>query len=314
MVRETLAANLGAIFAGEAALVVTDDARLADWLAGHGVEAATFDMLLAHGRPVPSKVLAVPLDWDRLPSRHALRDIFAISSVLWMPLASFSSDLGMAKYAIERFAEIDVASAVAMNRRIVSRMLLAREALTLSGPDTALRVRLPDSLQLLCRTRVPMLPDEHTSIGNYFEVAMSPTDLAGHVDTELSISGAFRIDSVLVARHRELSSEMRASFDAAAGLADEIRQACPVRVTVRDNRIVDGLAPWVDRLDALCGADYSAITEVAIGTGILPPDRVDWRLNCLINEGAAGIHIGIGNGLTGMHFDFIATEAQLDGI
>ncbi|WWQ33745.1 hypothetical protein RSgd_p1509 (plasmid) [Ralstonia solanacearum] len=27
--------------------------------------------------------------------------------------------------------------------------------------------------------------------------------------------------------------------------------------------------------------------------------------------GAAGIHIG--NGLTGMHFDFISTEARLDG-
>ncbi|ARU24401.1 hypothetical protein [Ralstonia pseudosolanacearum] len=33
--------------------------------------------------------------------------------------------------------------------------------------------------------------------------------------------------------------------------------------------------------------------------------------------GAAGIHIGNGNGngngLTGMHFDFISTEARLDG-
>ncbi|KJK46971.1 hypothetical protein UK23_21685 [Lentzea aerocolonigenes] len=38
----------------------------------------------------------------------------------------------------------------------------------------------------------------------------------------------------------------------------------------------------------------------------------DWSLNCLLNESAAGIHLDAGNGLTGMHFDFLATEAALD--
>ena len=92
------------------------------------------------------------------------------------------------------------------------------------------------------------------------------------------------------------------------------RKACPLQVSIRDNRIVDGLGQWADSLGAMNGPDYSAIPEVAVGTGLLPPDRVDWNLNCVLNEGAAGIHIGIGNGLTGMHFDFISTEAQLDGI
>lgn len=312
--REQLMHNLRTIFDGEDAVLVTDDVRFAAWLSDCGVHALTFAALLDPGCAVPRKVLAVPLDWSRLPSRQAMRDTFSASSVLWMPLASFSSDLEAAKYAIERFAEIDVAHAVALNRRIVSRLLLAGDAVTLSGPDTALRVRLPDSLQLLCRTRGPMLPDEHTSIGNYFEVAMSPTDLAGQIDTELSVSGSVRVDAVLVARHRELNSEMAAHFEAATVIADAMRKACPLHVTIRDNRIVDGLAPWVASLDTLCGPDYSAITEVAVGTGILAPERVDWKLNSILNEGAAGIHIGIGNGLTGMHFDFISTEAQLDGI
>ena len=312
--RDGLAQNLRSIFASEDAILVTDDQRLADWLTTCGVQAVTFDDLLADARNVPQKVLAVPLDWGRLPSRHALREIFSAASVLWMPLASFSSDLDTAKYAIERFAETDVARAVAMNRRIVTRLLLAQEEVTFSGPDTALKLRLPDALQLLCRTRLPLLPDEHAAIGNYFEVAMSPTDLSGHIDTELSISGSFRIDSVLVAKHRELKDAMTTSFTAATEIADEIRNACPLQVSVRDNRIVDGLGQWADSLAAMSGPNYSALTEVAVGTGLLPPDHVDWSLNCVLNEGAAGIHIGIGNALTGMHFDFISTEAQLDGI
>lgn len=67
-------------------------------------------------------------------------------------------------------------------------------------------------------------------------------------------------------------------------------------------------------LAALSGPDHDTLTEVAVGTGLLPPERVGWRLNCVLNEGAAGVHIGIGNSLTGMHFDFISKEAQLDGI
>lgn len=312
--RDGLAANLKSIFAGEDAVLVTDDQRIADWLATCGIQAVTFDDLLTDGRNMPRKALAVPLDWERLPSRQALREIFSAASVLWMPLASFSSDLDEAKYAIERFSEVDVAGAVAMNRRVVTRLLLAQEEVVLSGPDTALKLRLPDALQLLCRTRLTLLPDEHATIGNYFEVALSPTDLSGHIDTALSISGSLRIDAVLVAKHRELKGPKAASFIAATDIADEIRKACPLQVSIRDNRIVDGLGRWADSLDAMSGPDYSAITEVAVGTGVLPPDRVDWSLNCLLNEGAAGIHIGIGNGLTGMHFDFISTEAQLEGV
>ena len=312
--RDGLVNNLRSIFAGEDAILVTDDRRLADWLTACDVAAVTFDDLMADGRNVPRKVLAVPLEWERLPSRHALREMFSETSVLWMPLASFSSDFDTARYAIERFAEADVTRAVAMNRRILSRFLLAREEVTMSGPGTALTLRLPDALQLLCRTRVALLPDEHATIGNYFEVATSPTDLAGHVDAELSISGSFRVDSVLVARHREQKGSMAASFATATEIADEIRKACPLQVSIRDNRIIGGLGQWADSLDALSGPDYSAITEVAIGTGILPPDSVDWSLNCVLNEGAAGIHVGIGNALTGMHFDFISKEARFDGI
>ncbi|MFC6840917.1 hypothetical protein ACFQGW_15150 [Xanthomonas theicola] len=287
---------------------------LADWLVTSEVQTVTFDELLRDTSNVPPKALAIPLDWERLPSRQLLREMFSASSVLWMPLASFSSDVDTAKYAVERFSEVDVAEAVSMNRRVLTQLLLAREVVTLSGPDTMLKLRLSEDLQLLCRTRLAMLPDEHATIGNYFEVAMSPTDLSGHVDTELSMSGVFRVDAVLVAKHRELKFEKAASFIAATKLAKEIRQACPLQLSIRDNRIVDGLGPWMGSLYALSGPGYTAITEVAVGTGILPLSRVNWDLNCLLNEGACGIHIGIGNGLNGMHFDFISMEAHLDGI
>lgn len=312
--REKLLQNLRTVFSGETPLLVSDSQDLVTWLTRQDILAVTFASLLADDIEMPQQAFIIPLDWEELPSRQTLRTLFAKASVLWLPLASFSSDLSTAKYAIERFAEVDIADAVALNRRIATQLLLAQEKITISGPETSLTVQLPDSLQLLCRTRCALLPDEHATMGNYFEVAMSPTDLAGQVDTALSVSGTFRIDAVLVAKHRELKEGMAESFTQATQIADEIRQACPLQVTVQDNRIVAGLERWSQGLATVVGPDHTALTEVAFGTGLLPLNQVNWNLNCVLNEGAAGIHIGIGNALTGMHFDFIAIDAQLDGL
>lgn len=312
--RDGLAENLKSIFAEEDAVFLTDDQRMVHWLRTHGVQAMTFDALSVDGCKAPPRIVAVPLDYGRLPSRHELREILSASSVLWIPLASFSSDLDTAKYAVEMFAEVDVVRAVATNRRLTTQLLLAQEEVTLSGPDTALKLRLPDVLHISSRTRLSLLPDEHSTIGNYFEVALSPTDLSGKMYSDFSVTGSFRIDTVLAAKHREITDAGAAHFTAATEIADEIRKACPLQLSIRDNRIVSGFGEWAHDIDAMSGPEYQgSLTELAFGTGALPLDRVDWSLNCQLNESAAGIHLGVGNGLTGIHFDFISTEAWLDG-
>ncbi|MFI6956515.1 hypothetical protein ACIBJI_23965 [Nocardia sp. NPDC050408] len=313
--RNRLMDNLRLIFSSaEDVIFLTDDQSLVDWLTTYAVTAATFDQVLAHGGTAPSQVIAMPLDWARIPSRRDLLATLSRSSVLWIPLASFSSDLEVAKYAVERFAEIDLARAVAMNRRIITRLLLAPGEVTFSGPETALRVGLPDVLQLSSRTRLELLPDEQSALGNYFEVGWSPADLSGRIDIAMSISGTLRVDTVLAAKHRDLKGARAEQFAEAVGIAAEMRKACPLHISIRDSRIVDGLGPWTKGIDDMSGPEYrGAITEMAFGTGSLPPDRVDWSLNCQINESAAGVHLGVGNGITGIHFDFISAGAWLNG-
>lgn len=312
--RDGLTENLKSIFAGEEAVVLTDDQDLAHWLETRGVQAMTFETVLASGDKALPWVVMVPLDYKRLPPLPVLREKLSASSVLWIPLASFSSDLDTAKYALDLFAEADVVRAVAMNRRIATRLLLAREKVTLSGPDTALELRLPDVLQLSSRTRVALLPEEHSVTGNYFEVAMTPTDVSGRVDPDLSLSGSFRVDGVLAAKHSEQTGASAVYFDEATEIAKEIRRACPLQLEIRESRIVGGLGQWAHDIDVMSGPQYrGALAEIAFSSAALPLDHVDWNLNCAFNEFAAGIHLGIGDSLTGIHFDFISTEAWLDG-
>ncbi len=311
--RDGLIRNMNSIFAGEEATIVTDDWRLAQWLAASDVPVTTFDEIGAGDVDVPRRAIAVPLDWDRVPSSQLLRAKWAATSVLWLPLASFSSDLDTAKYSVEMFSELDVSQSVAMNRRVITRLLMAREEVTMTGPDTALKIRLPDTLSMVGRTRVALLHDEHTTLGNYFEVGMSPSDMAGQVDASMSVSGVVRVDSVLVAKHRAMRPESASNFQTAADLAETLRRACPFQVVIEDNRIVDGFGEWAEAIHTLSGPQYRyALTEVAIGTAALPLGGVEWGLNSVLNEGATGIHIGVGNGLNGAHFDFISTEARLD--
>ena len=313
--RDGLIRNLNAIFSGQPATIVTDNWYLAEWLASHDVCAITFDEIAAGDIPLPRRALAVPLDWNRVPSRATLREQWAATSVLWLPLASFSSDLDTAKYSVEMFSDVDVSTSVAMNRRVITRLLMAREEIIVTGPDTALKIKLPDLIHAVGRTRVALLDDEHSTLGNYFEVGVSPADMAGRIDESISVSGCVRIDSVLVAKHREMRRESASCFWAAAEVAQELRKACPFQVTIERNRVVDGFGKWAEAIDMLSGPQYGyALTEVAIGTGAVQSARVEWGLNSVLNEGATGVHIGVGNGLNGAHFDFISTEARLDGI
>ena len=54
------------------------------------------------------------------------------------------------------------------------------------------------------------------------------------------------------------------------------------------------------------------LMEMAFSTnhGVIP-ENLDWTKNAQINEGALGIHVGLGDGLTGAHIDFICPNVQL---
>ena len=305
--------NIHALFAGNDAVMVSDSEALVQWLSENGMEAITFEHLIESEKK-PPHVVAVPLEYENCPSRAITQQIFSNSSVLWVPIASFPADLDTAKYTMEVFAQSDITETVKKNRRVITRFLLAQQEVLMAGPGTELTLQLPsDTLKLLGRTRLELLADEHAALGNYCEVNMSPKDLSGVIDPEISISGALRIDSVLAAKHREFRGPAEA--DRAPAMAEAMRKACPLQLTIQDNKIVAGLDEWEDSLQSMCGpGDSLILSEIAVGTGVVPKDKVDWSRNAVVNEGAAGVHFGIGDAINGAHFDFISVETRFDGL
>ncbi|MEV6759515.1 hypothetical protein AB0N16_02480 [Streptomyces sp. NPDC051105] len=100
---------------------------------------------------------------------------------------------------------------------------------------------------------------------------------------------------------------------AGAEIAGAMRTSCPLQVPSRRNRPADGLGPFADGTQATSGPECGgAVTEVPLGTGAPSADRVDRRLNRLLNAGAADVRRGMGNGLAGVHFDLVSRDARLD--
>lgn len=54
------------------------------------------------------------------------------------------------------------------------------------------------------------------------------------------------------------------------------------------------------------------LTEMAFGTNTgYDASLVDWRYNSQLNEGPVGIHFAVGEGLTGVHIDFVCPGVTL---
>ncbi|MGY5061066.1 hypothetical protein ACWDFR_44690, partial [Streptomyces sp. 900105755] len=111
----------------------------------------------------------------------------------------------------------------------------------MTGPGTDRVIRLRRNLQPFGRTRPELLPDEHSTIGNHFEVAKSPTVLADRVEAELTVSRTLRMESVLVAGHRELTGARADRFRAAAETAEEMRNSSPLQVRIQGDGFAVGV-------------------------------------------------------------------------
>ncbi len=90
----------------------------------------------------------------------------------------------------------------------------------------------------------------------------------------------------------------------------------PLKVTIENSQVIRiqaGSKDITDELEILTNKRRQLLlTEMAFSTNeSLDPGRIDWTINSQLNEGAAGIHVGIGDGLTGAHIDFICPGVTL---
>jgi hypothetical protein len=300
--------NIGVVFGGEIPVLVTDDRTLLEALEALPFEAVLLDEL----EVAPPAVALLGTDFARLGRRN-LSQTFMDSRVLWMPLASFDPSLEAAIYSTTLLLESDFESAVGLNRQWTSTLIEWEGELRFEGPGTSITCLLGDPLPAATQLDVQLAPGQWRSVGGFNEVSIQAD--REDITQSFHVNGALYANGLATARHAGMPKDIIPLHSEACELIRTVAESGEdVRLDIEASRVTHcwvGNEDIYETLRRLTNPEYDMhILEFAVGTNHFPSSKIDWSINSQMNEGAGGIHVGIGEGLTGAHIDFISLESE----
>ncbi len=236
--------------------------------------------------------------------------------MLWVPLVSFDPRPAAARYTLDLLLASDLAAGAKGNRDWTSVLRRIRRPLTVGSPRSTLEFRvLADDLTLITRLEPALAAGEFVSVAEYFEVDVdSSLDVPGPAAPAYAADGTFWAEGLCVARHPQLAADAP-RLRAARTIAAEVAEAGGIAVRVRDSRITSAVCGGRERAPALaeCAGDSAArLVEFSFGTNAGILGALDWNVNSQLNEGVDGVHIGLGDGVSGAHIDFVLPGARIE--
>lgn len=310
--RVTTMDNLRPLAGGGEFTVVTDEPRLVEELARHGLPAVLWTPELRTG-PDTNVVVAL---CHRMGSK-AIRSQFSDSRVLALPIHSFDDSLAGIMYTVSLVFATDFVDTTRRNNEWIERLRDDPDgALDFVGPGTDLHCTLGENIRVDTSLQLEIGPGEWVSVGNYCEVSLTPSS-STEWHSSFVLDGHVEAVGVLVAEDSRAGqdAEAKARIEAARRLQVEMVERGPVHLELEAGRLRAATLDGEDRTAEIAEAtnpryDLHA-TELGIGTnpGIGP--LVDWRFNSQINEGVGMVHLGFGEGITGAHMDFVVDSVTL---
>lgn len=314
--KSRLMENLIKVF-GKEPLFLTDSQLLINWLNTEGFSSTSFDEANNLSSNQRKNVILMPTDESSIPSYNEMNKQFKSSRVLVLPLISFSPNYLDAIYTLKLLAQSDFEKSIENNEYWLNLLLSRKDPLTLEGEGSLLTCGLGDDVHVMRpKTEVRLLPGEWDSVGSYFEVGMVPDP--EEFRPGFNVNGTLTVPGVAVAHHRQMHEDLHPLHSRAWELFSELHtnDLFPLKVTIKDSHVKQVLAGDKDisnELEELTNKRRELVlTEMAFSTnpGIVP-SNIDWTINSQLNEGAIGIHVGIGDGLTGAHIDLICPGVKL---
>lgn len=291
---------------------VCDDDDVVAWLANAGHWSMTWhDALSTTGLDA---VILIACDYGRAGGEAlaAAKRSFGDAKVLWVPLACFDASFEAATYTLRLLLASDPGRAVNRNRAWHDLYAADPGPFRFRGPGTDLTCELSERLTLA--TRLPLALDrgEWEGVGTFFEVNVEH-DRTG---VAFEVNGVLTVDGVLAARHHGMDRVGRGRFQAASELVEHLSGSGEaVTVEVADTHVRTcwaGDEDVTDLLRQVTNPDHQGrCGEYAVGTNHEIRPALDWSMNSQLNEGIQGVHLGVGDGRTGAHVDFISSSARL---
>lgn len=315
---ERLAKALTPVF-GQVPSFTTDSPAVAEWLQSVGCNAFEFGEAKDISPEQRENVVSIAINNATIPPYEEWDALFGNSRVLMLPLLSFDSSMEAMVYTMELLAQSKFEAAAQLNERWLRLLLERRDPLILRGKGCDLVCEVEEDVYVMRpKTQAMLTPGEWESLGAYFEVGMVPQP--EDFRPAFAVNGTLSVPGVAVAHHRQMHDNLLPLATRAWELFQDLHRQgqFPLQISIENSRvkhIFAGEKDLADELDYLSNKRRELVlTEMAFSTNEgMVPENIDWTKNAQLNEGAVGIHVGIGDGLTGAHIDLICPGVELQG-
>jgi hypothetical protein len=253
-----------------------------------------------------------------------LRRVFRHHSVLVVPIASFDSSASSARYTLEMTLRTDWIRAASMASYWIERLreCAGQVVFSPSGPLAADSAE-GGSMRLVCSLASAVTVDawpraaiglgDWVGVGSCIELSITRQPGQSAADT-FSMQGTAHASGVLAAFDPRGTEAGRKRYEEARELRAEMAELGTIRLEMKDNVLTGATAGGRDFTRELLSAtnpDHGLRAfEFGIGTNLGLRPEIDWRVNSQLNEGAGVMHIGLGEGITGAHVDFVVAECD----
>ncbi|MEV0325951.1 hypothetical protein AB0H63_05785 [Micromonospora echinospora] len=313
---DSLGSSLRPAFSGREPTFVSDSAAVVDVLRQHGLTARHYGELPTTDPDLLLDVVAIPVDFATTPPGPVIERYFANSAMLVLPVASFCGTERGALYMLGYLANIDLRRCIDGVQFWLGQLETAPR-LRLAGGGTDVEVVLGDEVNLMSpKGNVVIQRGEWVSVAQYLEVGLvsSPETQRPHHD----MNGTFVAEGFVVAHHRLYADRVKRTAERTWDYLTDLRARnhhAPIVVEIRDSRPVSLTCGTESVLaEVLTFVDPNKkeyVSEFGFAATTWPTDDVDWTINSQFNEAVGGLHIGLGNGVTGAHIDLVAPKVTL---
>jgi hypothetical protein len=300
------------LFAGNDPTFVVSDAAVAAHLRDRGLHTMEMDEALADPPQDVVLVFDHP-DAASLPIAE-LRRSLAQSRVLLVGCVAFDASAAAVIYTLDLLLQSDFEKARERGLAHKQRMEAATSPLVFcnpASPGMSLVCELPDGIRVQPSAELCIVAGRWREVPDFFEVSL-------HLP--VVVRGELPVVGMLAARHARMHTEVLPRHREGIGMVREFGLHHSGAVLRSQGGRPVGFAPApgaasapqiIHAIRRLSRAELRpTYVEVAVGTNVLH-DGVRWEVNSCMNEGIDGLHIAVGDAVTGVHLDFISPGTVL---
>ncbi len=300
--------NLGqlhSLFSTDDVVIVADNSEFLRAVSERGINCADIRTM----ETFPDTAVSVSFSDDAARRTFVLASQNPKTKMIFCAAHVFDDSLESANYSLDLMRKSNFRAALSAQEGIIS-FLESTQNIQLSGNGADCKVVLDGKTKPFALRKNIESPYV-ASVAEFFEVHFAHIKknepCPFHLSGELKIAGAL---SVLRPTGKD---PYQGSREDVSRFLKDIASADKVNLVAENNEIVSfkiDNRELVDFVRKIGGEREAKLTEFAVGVNQSISGHVDYGVNSQINEGIEGIHVAIGDAVTGYHIDLLCPKVK----